>query len=50
MYREDCPRCEGTGWYTVTSCPYEEPIRCNCDDYTDEEWKEVKECLIQLYS
>ena len=41
-YKEDCPKCEGIGAYTMTNCPDEEPIQCCCDDYDGEEWENVK--------
>ena len=41
-YKEDCPKCEGAGAYTMTGCDYEDPIQCCCDDYDDEEWKSIK--------
>ena len=42
-YREDCPKCNGFGAFYMTSSPYEEPIQCNCNMYSDEEWIAIKQ-------
>ena len=41
-HKEDCPKCHGDGAYYMTGSDYEEPIRCNCDDYEGEDWEKLK--------
>jgi len=40
-HRKDCPKCQGFGAYYVTNSDHEPPIQCDCDEYTDEEWKVI---------